>query len=106
MMEQLKINSLGEAIEMIKAQADDYKSRNQVEKFEALSDSLNVLNAIVPVEELTKELYEKSKKWDALSARIERVYCTEDGEMREDDDEEGGDLCVIGEMAASAFGWL
>jgi hypothetical protein len=49
----------------------------------------------------------KADKWDALGAKIEKCYCNADGEYDEDNPEiEDADLCTIGEMAASAFGWL
>lgn len=44
---------------------------------------------------------------DKLEAEISKCYCNEDGEYDEDNPEyEDADLCTIGEMAASAFGWL
>ena len=49
----------------------------------------------------------KADKWDALGAEIEKCYCNADGEYDEENPEiEDADLCTIGEMAASAFGWL
>ena len=61
--------------------------------------------------EYTKEQIEKWKakaeKWDALGEEIETCYCNTDGEYDEENPEcEGADICTIGEMAASAFGWL
>ncbi len=50
-----------------------------------------------------EEMKQKADKWDALGAKIEKCYCNADGEY---DEEEGADLCTIGEIAASAFGWL
>lgn len=46
----------------------------------------------------------KAQKWDALEARIAKFYLDQDG--NELSDEEGGNLCDIGEVAASAFGFL
>ena len=52
---------------------------------------------------LTTEEYVKLKrkadKWDALAEKIARFY-------PENETEETGDLCDIGEVAAVAFGWL
>jgi hypothetical protein len=61
--------------------------------------------------EYTKEQIEEMKKkadeWDALGAKIDKCYCNADGEYDEENPEiEDADLCTIGEMAASAFGWL
>ncbi|HEX8333298.1 MAG TPA: hypothetical protein VF622_11775 [Segetibacter sp.] len=54
------------------------------------------------------EFKKKADKWDALEKQIESVYGKEnaEGEWEEFDDNEGGDLCDIGEMAAMAFGYL
>lgn len=49
----------------------------------------------------------KADKWDALGAEIEKCYCNSDGEYDDENSEiMGADLCTIGEMAATAFGWL
>jgi hypothetical protein len=60
--------------------------------------------------EYTKEEIEKFKakadKWDALDERISVYYRHLDPESGIDDPEEEGDLCTIGELAASAFGYF
>lgn len=61
--------------------------------------------------EYTKEQIEKMKKkadkWDALGAKISKCYCNVNGGYDEENPEiKDADLCTIGEMAASAFGWL
>jgi hypothetical protein len=57
--------------------------------------------------EQIEEMKKKADKWDALGAEIEKCYCNADGEYDEENPEiEDADLCTIGEMAASAFGWL
>lgn len=48
----------------------------------------------------------KAEKWDALGKEIEKFYCNSDGDYDEENPEEQGDLCTIGEVAAVAFGWL
>ena len=48
--------------------------------------------------EQIKEMKKKADKWDALGAEISKCYCNPEIE--------DADLCTIGEMAASAFGWL
>lgn len=59
---------------------------------------------------ITKAEYEalqnKSKKWDELENKISEFYCDEQGEYSEDNPKRQGDLCDIGEVASSAFGWL
>ncbi|MEZ2446085.1 hypothetical protein AB6805_30425 [Chitinophaga sp. RCC_12] len=49
----------------------------------------------------------KAEKWDALDDKIASCYGkdNEEGEWEESDDD-NIDLCTIGEIAASAFGWL
>jgi hypothetical protein len=54
-----------------------------------------------------EQLKAKANKWDALGESISKCYCDEDGEYSEENPGiEGADLCTIGEMAASAYGWL
>jgi hypothetical protein len=64
----------------------------------------------VKIEELEKQvqgLEHYKKSWDALGAQIATCYCNVEGDYDEENPEcEGADLCVIGEMAATAFGWL
>ena len=48
----------------------------------------------------SKDELEKARKWNNLDERISKFY-PEDG-----NDEEDGDLVSIGEIAASAFGYL
>ena len=50
------------------------------------------------------DLKRKADKWDALNEKIGSFYFDKDG--NELDDEEGGDLCDIGEAAAIAFKYL
>ncbi len=48
----------------------------------------------------------KAEKWDALAKDIEKFYINEDGEVDEENPVNPGDLTDIGEVAATAFGWL
>jgi hypothetical protein len=58
-------------------------------------------------QEQIQEWKNKAEKWDKLEVEISKCYCNKDGEYDEDNPEyEDADLCTIGEMAASAFGWL
>ncbi len=55
-------------------------------------------------EQQIREWKSKAEKWDALGDKIAAFYVDENGDELED--EEGGDLCDIGEVAAAAFGFL
>ena len=55
-------------------------------------------------EEQINEFKIKADKWDALDKEIESFYIDDDGEEIPDDECAG--LDAIGEIAASAFGWL
>lgn len=52
----------------------------------------------------------KAEKWDKLDKAIGECYGYEDesGEWVEydEEDERAGDLIIIGELAANAFGWM
>jgi len=51
----------------------------------------------------------KAEKWDALRSKIDKCYPPEPEDEIEGDDtdyNESADLCTIGEIAASAFGYL
>jgi hypothetical protein len=49
---------------------------------------------------------EKAAAWDKLGKQIEACYVNEQGEELTEEELEGIDLCTIGELAASAFGYL
>lgn len=57
-------------------------------------------------EKQIKEWKEKADKWDNLALEIAKYYENKDGEYDEDNPEESGNLCDIGEKAAIAFGWM
>jgi len=48
----------------------------------------------------------KAEKYDELMREISKFYLDEDGEFTEDNPENTGDLCDIGEIAASHFGFI
>lgn len=53
------------------------------------------------------EFKAKAEKWDTLGEQIAKCYCNEEGEFDDTNPEiEGADLGTVGELAASAFGWL
>jgi hypothetical protein len=58
-------------------------------------------------QEQIQEWKTKAEKWDDLEDKIAKCYCNADGEYDEDNPEiEDADLCTIGEIAATACGWL
>lgn len=70
-----------------------------VEKRQAINDNCDkyVFNIISP-------MHRKMQKWDDLDKEISGCYYDKDDNELPDD--EGGDLCTIGELAAAAFGYL
>ena len=60
-----------------------------------------------PTTEEIADWRNKAAKWEALDKRISKCYLNKEGEYDEDNPEiEDADLCTIGEMAATAFGYL
>jgi len=57
-------------------------------------------------EEEHKNLLDTKAKWDKLGKEIAACYVEDNGGELPEDDENGANLCTIGEIAASAFGWL
>lgn len=56
-----------------------------------------------------QEWKRKAEKWDALAAKIGKYYATEEDDDYDEDFEKEADnngLLGIGELAASAFGYL
>jgi hypothetical protein len=53
-----------------------------------------------------EEIREKAEKWDLLKQEVSKFYCDIDGEYSEENPENKGDLCDIGEVAASHLGWI
>lgn len=60
-------------------------------------DYLNAEQAMRWAHEFAQKYKEKADKWDKLESKIDAFYEYEDNE---------GDLCDIGEVAAMAFGYL
>lgn len=60
-------------------------------------------------QEEIEQFKKKADKWDKLDEEIGKCYGyeAEDGEWVEydEEDERAGDLIIIGELAANAFGW-
>lgn len=57
-----------------------------------------------------QELIDIEKKWNDLDDKIGRCYPdtleVDEDDLTDEDDYEDADLCTIGEIAASAFGYL
>lgn len=70
-----------------------YADVNRIELEQMAKAILSVLGA--------SNVFEKASKWDVLDDKISKFYENEDGEVEND-----GDLTDIGELAASAFGYL
>ncbi|WP_143392478.1 hypothetical protein [Flavobacterium psychrophilum] len=49
---------------------------------------------------------QKAMKWDNLHSKIAKCYCDENGDELSEEDSEDIDLGTIGEISASAFGFL
>lgn len=58
------------------------------------------------IEEYVKPFRSKAEKWDKLSEKIAKCYVDENGDELSEEDSEDIDLGTIGEIAASAFGWI
>lgn len=56
--------------------------------------------------EQIEEWKKKADKWDALYKEVSKYYCNTEGEYDEENPERKGDLCDIGEVAASRLGWI
>lgn len=68
-----------------------------------------VVNNNVESQEATQEIVkmkQKAAKWDNLNNKIAEFYCDESGEYSEENPKRRGDLGDIGEVAATALGWL
>lgn len=65
------------------------------------------LNNMKYTKKQIEEFKNKASKWDNLGAKIQKCYCNENGEYDEENTEtENADIVTIGEIAATAFGWL
>jgi hypothetical protein len=85
------------------------KDRSNIERNRS-SYTLNVLksfkNQAEEMLEEEKKHITKSDKWDKLGEKISKCYVDENGDELSEDEAEDIDLGTIGEIAASAFGWL
>lgn len=72
------------------------------EQFQDNTDAANAIAADFKAGFLTAQsLYgEKARKWDELDNKIGKFY------PDDDEEDEGGDLCDIGELCARKFGYM
>lgn len=58
------------------------------------------------IEEYVKPFKNKAEKWDKLEEKIAKCYVDENGDELSEEDSQNIDLGYIGEISATAFGWL
>ena len=85
---------------------DIYNIVKQIPRKEVDSDAIDATSATTSIEKLINKYKIKSDKWDKLDAKIAKCYVDENGDELSEEEYENIDLCTIGEIAASAFGWL
>lgn len=85
----------------------DKKNYDFNSPFECLKYIKDVDIYLDNLEKETQHIKKKADKWDALDAQMTKYYCNENGEYDEENPEiKNANFCAIGEMAASAFGWV
>ena len=83
-----------------------YNIVKQIPRKDLVEDAVDAPSATTSIEQLIQKYKIKSEKWDKLSEKIAKCYVDENGDELSEEDSEDIDLCTIGEIAASAFGWL
>ena len=83
-----------------------YAIVKQIPRKETNEDAVDAPSATTSIEKLILKYKVKAEKWDELSEKIAKCYVDENGDELSEEDLEGIDLGTIGEIAASAFGWL
>ena len=82
--------------------AKKFFDENNMEWF--TNQEMNVIGKTM--RDYAEQFSKKAEKWDKLSEKIAKCYVDENGDELSEEDLEGIDLGTIGEIAASAFGWL
>ena len=82
--------------------AKKFFDKNNMECF--TNQEMNVIGKTM--RDYAEQFSKKAEKWDKLSEKIAKCYVDENGDELSEEDLEGIDLGTIGEIAASAFGWL
>lgn len=82
--------------------AKKFFDENNMECF--TNQEMNVIGKTM--RDYAEQFSKKAEKWDKLSEKIAKCYVDENGDELSEEDSEDIDLGTIGEIAASAFGWL
>ena len=83
-----------------------YNIVKQIPRKEVVGDAVDAPSATTSIENLINKYKIKAEKWDKLESKISKCYVDENGDELSEEDSEDIDLGTIGEIAASAFGWL
>ena len=83
-----------------------YNIVKQSPRKDLVEDAVDAPSATTSIEQLIQKYKIKSEKWDKLDEKIAKCYVDENGDELSEEDSEDIDLGTIGEIAASAFGWL
>lgn len=83
-----------------------YAIVKQIPRKETNEDAVDASSATTSIESLVLSYKIKADKWDKLADKIAKCYVDENGDELSEEDSENIDLCTIGEISASAFGWL
>ena len=83
-----------------------YNIVKQIPRKEVVGDAVDAPSATTSIENLINKYKIKAEKWDKLESKISKCYVDENGDELSEEDSEDMDLGTIGEIAASAFGWL
>jgi len=83
-----------------------YNIVKQIPRKDLVEDAVDAPSATTSIEQLIQKYKIKSEKWDKLDEKIAKCYVDENGDELSEEDSEDIDLGAIGEIAASAFGWL
>jgi hypothetical protein len=82
--------------------AKKFFEENNLEVFS--NQEMNVIGKTM--RDYAEQFSKKAEKWDKLSEKIAKCYVDENGDELSEEDSENIDLATIGEISASAFGWL
>ena len=82
--------------------AKKFFDENNMEFF--TNQEMNVIGKTM--RDYAEQFSKKAEKWDKLSEKIAKCYVDENVNELSEEDSEDIDLGTIGEISASAFGWL
>ena len=78
----------------------------QIPRKEINEDAVDAPSATTSIEKIIEKYKIKAEKWDKLDDEIAKCYVDENGDELSEEESENVDLGTIGEISASAFGWL